>query len=206
MERRAGVKISSLKKILASALVLLGIVLISFPYLEEAFSRYWQKRLLSEWNKNLKQIEVVPIETEDESLLSPGGEILGVLKINSINLSLPVLSGLNQANLKVGVSWLEDSAPVESDKGNTILAGHRGRSYSRLLNRLGEVNTGDKVVVETKNGVFAFRVFNKKIVPPKDTSLLLPTKDKVLTIVTCHPAIKPTHRLIIQAEPEKEGG
>ena len=141
------------------------------------------------------------MEEEEKAPLTPQGEVVGVLKIEAIDLNLPIIKGLNHTNLKIGVALLADTAMLE-EEGNSVIAGHRGHSRGRLLNRLDEVNVNDRVMVVTKEKEIPYRVFNKVIVEPQQTDLLAPTKEKVLTIVTCEPVRNPTHRLIVQAKPE----
>lgn len=189
-----------MKKTLSVVLILLGLALIAYPLMEQLFAWYWQQRLLSEWEApDLGQLEQV--EDDANTALTPQGEVLGVLKIDSINVNLPIIKGLNATNLKIGVALLADTAMLE-EQGNSVIAGHRGHSYGRLLNRLDEVKVKDRIVVETRNGETPYRVFNRVIVKPDRTELLAPTKEKVLTIVTCEPVRNPTHRLIVQARPE----
>lgn len=190
-----------MRKPLSLVLILAGLVIIAYPFMEQFFAWYWQQKLLSEWEApNLYQLEQVE-EDEESAVLTPQGEVLGVLKIDSIDLNLPIIKGLNETNLKIGVALLADTAGL-SEKGNSVLAGHRGHSRGRLLNRLNEVKLKDRIVVETKDGETAYRVFNRVIVKPEQTQLLAPTKGKILTIVTCEPVRHPTHRLILQAKPE----
>lgn len=191
-----------MRKPLSIVLILAGLVLIAYPVAEHLYAWYWQQKLLSEWEApDLNPLEIEVVEDEDVHL-TPQGEVVGVLQIDSIDLSLPIIKGLNNTNLKIGVALLADTAMLE-EKGNSVVAGHRGHSHGRLLNRLDEVKVKDRIVVETKDKEIPYRVFNKVIVKPQQTELLAPTKDNILTIVTCEPVRNPTHRLIVQARPDE---
>lgn len=199
-------------KKLAVILIIIGVMVASYPLLEQLFAWYWQHKLMSAWEEprdartgDFKQLDILQgdgneEENEQSIPLTPQGEVLGILSIDSIKLKLPVIQGLNATNLKIGVSYLEDT-PLFGENGNTVLAGHRGHSYGRLLNRLNEVQLQDSIVVSTKQGDYEYHVFNKVIVKPEETELLRSAgNEKILTIVTCEPIRKPTHRLIVQAK------
>jgi len=191
-----------MRKALSIVLILAGLVIISYPLMEQLYAWYWQQKLLAEWEApDLKPLEIEVMEEEEKAPLTPQGEVVGVLKIEAIDLNLPIIKGLNHTNLKIGVALLADTAMLE-EEGNSVIAGHRGHSRGRLLNRLDEVNVNDRVMVVTEEKEIPYRVFNKVIVEPQQTDLLAPTKEKVLTIVTCEPVRNPTHRLIVQAKPE----
>lgn len=192
-----------MRKPLSIVLILAGLVLIAYPIAEQLYAWYWQQKLLAEWEApDLNPLEIEVVEEENVPL-TPQGEVVGVLKIDSIDLNLPIIKGLNNTNLKIGVALLADTAMLE-EQGNSVIAGHRGHSRGRLLNRLDEVKVKDRIVVETKKGrEIPYRVFNKVIVKPQQTDLLAPTKENILTIVTCEPVRNPTHRLIVQAKPDE---
>jgi sortase A len=203
-----------MRRKLSITVIIIGILVMLYPFLEQGFTRYWQKRLLADWEGNeviikhdeidrLLQLEPEDIneeEIENKVPLTPQGELLGVLIIDSINLRLPIISGLNETNLKIGMSFLEETA-VFSEKGNTVLAGHRGHSYGRLLNRLNEVKIDDEILISTNDGDFRYTVYNVVIVKPEEIqALYTDKKENVLSIVTCEPVFKPTLRLIVQGK------
>lgn len=197
-------------KRLAVIIIIIGIMVASYPLLEQVFAWYWQQKLFSEWEETGQQVSrqldiLAEAENEEEENdknipLTPRGEVLGILRIDSIKVKLPIIEGLNETNLKIGVSFLKGT-PLFGETGNTVLAGHRGHAYGRLLNRLNEVELNDKIAVSTKNGDYNYTVYNKVIVKPEEIDILRSKKEeKILTIVTCEPVRNPTHRLIVQAK------
>jgi sortase A len=206
-----------MRRKLSVAVIIIGITVMLYPFLEQGFTRYWQQRLLSDWESKaviqgydeIDQLLQMDLEYDDEedevenrAPLTPRGEMLGVLLIDSINLRLPIISGLNETNLKIGISYLEET-PKFGEYGNTVLAGHRGHSYGRLLNRLNEVKIGDIIVISTNEGDFKYKAYNIVIVKPEEIQVLYTDKkEKILSIVTCEPVYKPTLRLIVQGKLE----
>ncbi|HHY23661.1 MAG TPA: class D sortase [Clostridiaceae bacterium] len=132
-------------------------------------------------------------------------EQLGILYIEKIDLKLPILKGSSKDILDMGAAgYMEESTPI-GEVGNTAIAAHRSHTYGRNFNRLDELKINDKINIETTEESFEYTVFSKKIVEPDDFSVLEENgADRILTLITCHPMIKPTHRLIVQAKINKK--
>jgi sortase A len=112
----------------------------------------------------------------------PAGTPLADLSIPRVNLSAVVLQGSDARTLSVGAGHVENTAfPGES--GNVAIAGHRD-SFFRPLRH---VRVGDDVLLETPRGRVRYQVTSLRVVPPTDVSVLEPTPDATLTLVTCYP-------------------
>jgi len=141
-----------------------------------------------------------PIPTPTEAPKTQKIAPIATIKIDKIKLKLPVVEGATQKNMKSATAHLKETTAI-GQVGNAAIAGHRMRSKGRLFNRLGEVEVGDKIVVETKDKTFTYTVYKVSIVVPTDVSVLnYNKKDKLLTLITCDPIVNPTHRLIIHAK------
>lgn len=140
--------------------------------------------------------EATPTEAPKAQKIAP----IATIKIDKIKLKLPVVEGATQKNMKSATAHLKETTAI-GKVGNAAIAGHRMRSKGRLFNRLGEVEVGDKIVVDTKDESFTYTVYKVSIVDPTDVSVLnYNNKDKLLTLITCDPIVNPTHRLIIHAK------
>ncbi|MBD2871538.1 sortase [Paenibacillus arenilitoris] len=125
---------------------------------------------------------------------------IATITIDKIKLKLPVLEGATQKNMKSAAAHLKETTAL-GQVGNAAIAGHRMRSKGRLFNRLGELEAGDKIVIDTKGETYTYTVYKVSIVEPTDVSVLnYNNKDKLLTLITCDPIVDPTHRLIIHAK------
>jgi sortase A len=125
---------------------------------------------------------------------------IGIIKIDKIGLTLPILNGASSSNLKAGACFVKGTTKIGSI-GNAAIAAHRSHTYGRFFNRLNELNTGDEVSILEGDKTLVYKVYEKLIVEPEDTSVLNRNKtDRVLTLITCDPIIHPTHRLIIHAK------
>ena len=123
--------------------------------------------------------------------------MIGILQIPSIDLILPVLKRDSAADLDISAAQVAGSAgPGET--GNFIIAGHRQLTYGRHFNRLHEVKTGDLIEFTGPGETFIYRVFDTKIIQPEDTTVLEPSEEKLITLVTCHGTRRPFTRFVVQ--------
>ncbi len=143
--------------------------------------------------------EVVTDEPKDKPQ-PPKLNSIATLKIDKIDLSLPVLEGATQKNLKYAAGHLSETTAF-GKVGNAAIAAHRMKQKGRLFNRLDEMEIGDKIVVETKGETYTYTVYDVTIVDPTDVSVLNYNQtDSRLTLITCDPIVNPTHRLIVHAK------
>ncbi len=120
---------------------------------------------------------------------------IAILKISSIDLEAPVVNG--EDNLKYVVAKYRNS-PNFGENGNTILAGHNNMAGS-IFKNLYKVKVGDIVEVQYGNKIFKYKISQKEIIEPNDSSLL--TQDlskKEITLITCTNRAK--QRLILKGE------
>ena len=112
----------------------------------------------------------------------PAGSPLAELSIPRIHLSAVVLHGSDARTLRAGVGHIENTA-FPGEPGNVAIAGHRD-SFFRPLQH---VRVGDDVVLETPAGRWHYRVSSLRVVRPSDVTVLNPTPNATLTLVTCYP-------------------
>ncbi len=92
------------------------------------------------------------------------------------------------------------------EAGNVVMSGHISspvRGEGNVFHRLPEIAVGDEVVVITPLGRFHYEVIQKKVVLPDEISVMDPTPEPVLTLITCVPDLVYSHRLIVTAKPVK---
>lgn len=144
----------------------------------------------------LRAADQLPREAPDQTLWSPervkawdearkrvaAPDVLGVLTIPRLKVKAPIFPGTDDWTLNRGVGLIEDT-PSPGSGGNTGIAGHRD-SYFRALK---DLVTGDVMMLETTHGSDTYRVERIWIVDPTDVSVLDPTTEPSLTLVTCYP-------------------
>jgi sortase A len=107
---------------------------------------------------------------------------LAILRIPRINLDVPILEGTDELTLNRAVGHIEDTALPGVD-GNIGIAGHRDGFFRALMN----VVPGDAIELETLHGTEQYTIERTWIVTPDDVSVLDPTPERSLTLVTCYP-------------------
>jgi len=106
------------------------------------------------------------------------------------------------------IAW--DSTSAEPGfVGNTIMTGHNNL-YGGVLQNLQDVQLGWEIAIWSEYGVLSFYVTDIIYLEEDDQPLevrlgngdwLAPTGDTRLTLITCWPNTKSTHRLIVVAKP-----
>lgn len=127
------------------------------------------------------------------------GETIGIIRIDKINVDIPIIEGINAEYLKLGAGHFAET-DLPGEIGNCVLAGHRSYTYGKLFNRLGEIKEGDIFQIDFRGETFEYKVYKIHIIEPSDFSVLnRNNSDKILTLITCHPPRVNTHRLVIHA-------
>jgi len=136
-------------------------------------------------------------ETLDRELMTPpmdvSGEkaasdavandgLIGRLEIPRFQVSVIVMEGDDNETLASAVGHVPGTA-LPWQAGNAVMAGHRDTFFRPVK----DLREGDEIRITTARGVFAYRVTGTEIVEPDDVSVLAPTADRSLTLITCYP-------------------
>jgi len=124
--------------------------------------------------------------------------VIGVLEIPRLEYAEAVTQGDDDTTLRVSVGHLPDT-PLPWGPGNSVLAGHRDTHFRALRNLV----IGDRITFKTPRGMFEYEVKDKVIVEPDDLSVVAPTDNRTLTLITCYPFTyigNAPQRFIVRAE------
>jgi LPXTG-site transpeptidase (sortase) family protein len=90
------------------------------------------------------------------------------------------------ANLGTNAGHLQGTASLD-EPGNVVLAGHAELADGRLgiFARVGEVKVGDPIIVQEGDSERHYIVRAVEITTPDDLTVLYPTQDDQLTLITC---------------------
>ncbi|MCY6354597.1 class D sortase [Clostridium sp. ZS2-4] len=204
-----------MKKKIAIGLIVLGIFVMAYPKIRDGYSAYKEKKVLKEYEQSLRNIGEMEKEigndkstennykSEENKKIRKIYENAAILKIDKINLYMPILEGETKENLRTTVCHMKNTGKL-GKVGNYAIAGHRCYSYGKHFNRLDEVEVGDNIIIFSQDKEYKYKVFNKFIVKPEEVEVLNGNgKDKMITLITCTPIRVATHRLIIQGKLEK---
>lgn len=139
-------------------------------------------------------------EAYDALLDISGTGVMGYIEIPTVNISLPVYHGTEDAVLQIAVGHLEwSSLPVGGESTHCVLSGHRGLPSAKLFTNLDKLVAGDKFVMRVLDEVLTYEVDQILIVEPTDVSTLMIEAGKDLcTLVTCTPYGINSHRLLVR--------
>jgi sortase A len=189
-------------RVLSQALLMLGIVLLSVFAVAHIYrllgsgagrAQFERSRVLKNDSSVDSGISAFDdVAGADESTVSPAlraksssysrGEAIGVLRIASLGMEVPVLEGTDKITLNRGVGRIAGTA-LPGLGGNIGIAGHRD-SFFRPLRK---IRRGDEIELLTRSGKHVYRVDQIKVTDPKDVSVLQPRPTPSLTLVTCYP-------------------
>ena len=137
-----------------------------------------------------------------QSCLDIGGNgVMGYIKIQKIDVLLPIYHGTEEDVLQTSIGHLEQSAlPVSGETVHSMMSGHRGLPSARLFSDLDKLREGDTFMVTILNETTTYEVDHVWIVTPEDLSHLVIDKGKdYCTLITCTPYGVNTHRLLVRA-------
>ena len=139
-------------------------------------------------------------EAYDALLDISGTGVMGYIEIPTVNISLPVYHGTEDAVLQIAVGHLEwSSLPVGGESTHCVLSGHRGLPSAKLFTNLDKLVAGDKCIMRVLDEVLTYEVDQILIVEPTDVSTLIIEAGKDLcTLVTCTPYGINSHRLLVR--------
>ncbi len=144
-----------------------------------------------------------PVAGAKSRASATGFSTIGRISVPRLHLTAMVEEGDDDATLSHAVGHVPGTAFPGSD-GNVAMAGHRDSFFRGF----GDLRRNDEIDVETLHGVFRYRVDQLTVVDPANTSVLAPTREKTLTLITCFPFhyIGPAPRRFIVQATQISGG
>lgn len=124
--------------------------------------------------------------------------LLGRIRIERLGLSAIVFEGTDRTTLRRAAGHIPRTG-LPGEPGNIGIAGHRDSFFRPLKDIVKE----DVITLTTLRGEFRYRVVSMRVVAPTEVSVLAPTAQEVLTLVTCYPFYfvgSAPERFIVRAE------
>jgi sortase A len=146
--------------------------------------------------RNLERLPGSPSRQEPTAI--PVDGLIGRIEIPRVGLSAVVVEGTDQATLQRAAGHIQGTA-VPGRPGNIGIAAHRDTFFRPLRN----VRLDDIVTLTTLRAEYRYRVVSTRVVSPHEVSVLNPSKQEILTLVSCFPFyfVGPApHRFIVRAE------
>jgi sortase A len=110
------------------------------------------------------------------------GPLVGTLQIPALQLLVPLYADTDELHLNRGVGLIAGMA-LPGRPGNVGIAGHRD-GFFRVLR---DIRKGQRVELSTPGSRYVYEISSMSIVDAADATLLAPTRQRSLTLVTCYP-------------------
>lgn len=173
---------------------------------------FFNERFIAPFITPSRTVSSTPIITDITSTSPEAVSPNPVIIIPKINIEIPVVydepsidEAAVQRALEKGVLHYPTTAQP-GEQGNAVLFGHSSGNILNngkykfafvLLNRL---ENGDTFMIQKDGRRYIYKVFEKKIVPPTDLSVLNNRDRPTATLITCDPPGTAVNRLVVVGE------
>ncbi len=171
-----------------------------------------EKEAADRYNKSLFENAVVltdpfdpdayPITDGEYTQLLAFDDVMAYIEIPAIDVYLPIYHGTKEETLLKGVGHLENtSLPVGGKSTHAVLSAHCGLPSARLFTDLHLLKKGNIFRIHVLDEVLTYQIYKIETVNPDDSSSLFIQKDEdIVTLITCTPYGKNTHRLLVHGK------
>lgn len=119
------------------------------------------------------------------------------IKIPAINVFAPIVQGDGWEQLKKGVGQ-HLGTPNPGETGNMVLSAHND-VFGELFRDLDKLKPGDEVIVYTQQRAYTYIVQQTQVVEPTQVEVMAPTREPVVTLISCYPYLVDDQRIVVTA-------
>jgi sortase A len=130
-------------------------------------------------------------------LPTPSAQHAVNIKLPAINIFAPVVQGDGWEQLKKGVGQ-HLGTPNPGENGNIVLSAHND-VFGQLFRYLDQLKEGDEVILYTQQQAYTYVVKETTIVEPNHVEVMAPTRDAVVTLISCYPYLVDNKRIVVKA-------
>jgi len=164
------------------AALLSRLAIVSFNAMQRAASPIGKGDRAADANVDFTLWSQKRVAAYKQTLAERWPQPLAVLRVPKIHLEAPILEGTDDLTLNRGLGRVANTAKL-GEVGNVGIAGHRDGFFRGLK----DVGVGDRLDLALPNRTETYVVDSVKIVDPRDLSVLEPTTERSLTLITCYP-------------------
>lgn len=171
-----------------------------------------EKEAVIRYNKSLFKNAVVltdpfdpdayPITDGEYDELLALDDVMAYIEFPAIDVYLPIYHGTSEEVLLIGVGHLENtSLPAGGESTHAVLSAHCGLPSARLFTDLNLLKEGNIFRIHVLDETITYQVYGIEIVNPDDSSsLFIKEGEDIVTLITCTPYGKNTHRLLVHGK------
>ncbi|GAB4470675.1 MAG: hypothetical protein Kow00124_07060 [Anaerolineae bacterium] len=120
------------------------------------------------------------------------------IRIPAIGVDAPIVQGDGWEQLKKGVGQ-HIGTGNPGQPGNVVLSAHND-IYGETFRHLERLAEGDEIYLSTQTREYVYRVAYTRIVPSDEVSVMDPTTEPIVTLISCYPYLVNTERIVVVGE------
>lgn len=217
-------------KVFGYIIIIVGLIILSLPFLKRLHSEYENKKEIKEvikvqkkefqkldyiekraqeYNETIKDSDIAmvdPFTVEDfgsRTILDNPDEIFAYIEIPKLEKYIPIYLDASYDHIAWGLGQISGtSIPIGGESTRSVLAGHRGWWGDTMLLYADDLVNGDSIFIHRGDKTLTYKVYDKEVIGPYDwESLRIIPGEDIISLLTCHPFIWPRpDRLVVNAK------
>ena len=174
--------------ILIVVLLCTSVVLIFKNQIREYLTGNANDKIITAYKNNKGEVDIPwwqKMFTDNESKIKLTDSMLGILKIDSVDIEEPIFQDVTEINLINGVATSQE--PSHLDAQNVVIAGHSVQGVGIRFNNLTKIKNGAKIQIISKDKLRTYEVNKLYDVLPTQVEILEQHENepKILKLFTC---------------------
>ena len=174
--------------VLIVLLLCTSVVLIFKNQIREYLTGNANDKIITAYKNNKGEVDIPwwqKMFTDNESKIKLTDSMLGILKIDSVDIEEPIFQDVTEINLINGVATSQE--PSTLDAQNVVIAGHSVQGVGIRFNNLNKIKNGAKIQIISKDKLRTYEVNKLYDVVPTQVEILEQHENepKILKLFTC---------------------
>ena len=179
---------NTILNILIVVLLCTSVVLIFKNQIREYLTGNANDRIITAYKNGKGEVDIPwwqKMFTDNESKIKLTDSMLGILKIDSVEIEEPIFQDVTEINLINGVATSQE--PSTLDAQNVVIAGHSVQGVGIRFNNLNKIKNGAKIQIISKDKLRTYEVSKMYDVTPTQVEILEQHENepKILKLFTC---------------------
>ena len=179
---------NTLINILIVVLLCTSVVLIFKNQIREYLTGNANDKIITAYKNGKGEVDIPwwqKMFTDNESKIKLTDSMLGILKIDSVEIEEPIFQDVTEINLINGVATSQE--PSTLDAQNVVIAGHSVQGVGIRFNNLNKIKNGAKIQIISKDKLRTYEVSKLYDVTPTQVEILEQHENepKILKLFTC---------------------
>ena len=174
--------------VLIVVLLCTSVVLIFKNQIREYLTGNANDKIITAYKNGTGEVDISwwqKMFTDNESKIKLTDSMLGILKIDSVQIEEPIFQDVTEINLINGVATSQE--PSTLDAQNVVIAGHSVQGVGIRFNNLNKIKNGAKIQIISKDKLRTYEVNKLYDVVPTQVEILEQHENepKILKLFTC---------------------